>query len=900
MPTTSSSDRGGGPLRSRRPRLPGAGARAPVPPVACAGGRRREPAPPARARSSPKRYDLTLDPGPARRPRSRAPSTSTSRCTSRPPRWCSTPSSSRSTRPGWSRATHRRDADGRPRRGDRAGSPSPSPSRSPPGDAVVSLALPGDPQRQAARLLPLHLHRRRRRRARHRHHPVRGHRRPPGLPVLGRARLQGRASPSPCVDAEPHRRLQRRRSCPTRPRRRPRRGPLRRHDGDVDLPGGLHRRPARGHRAGRRRRHARCASSTRPGKGHLTAFGLEVGAFSLRYLADYFDIPYPGDTIDLVAIPDFAFGAMENLGCVTFRETLLLVDPEHATQGELQNVVDVIAHELAHMWFGDLVTMKLVERHLAQRGLRHVHGDEGHRRLPARVGALGRASACPAPPAFDTDALDATRPIEFPVVSPGRRRGHVRRPHLREGRRRRAHARAVPRRGALPRRHPPLPGRPTPYGNTETTDLWDAIEEATGEPVRRIMDSWIFQGGHPIVSVEAPATTAGVLHSQPGALPLPARPEPTRPAGRCPSSCATAPTSRRGRHDHGAARRRRRSRSTSPSPSPGWSATPRATASTGCAPSAPLREALVEPGAGASCPTSSATASSTTPGRRCWPAPPTPEDVPRAGRAASPTRPTCRCGAGSSAALDRARPVLADGDRAARSRPGSARSSARPSSGSAGSRAPASRPRPRAARRADRRRGHPRRRPRRRAPGRASCSPRYAPTRTSVEANVAGAVRAGRRRRRRRRRGRRDPRPASATAARRRRSCATCSRWPRSATRRCSARCSSWPSPPRCAPRTRRTCSAPASPTATTAPLAWARVRERWDEINERFPSNSIVRMLDGIRAVADPTLAADVEAFLAEHPVPQAKQTVAQHLERMQVTVALARARGRRRLDRG
>jgi puromycin-sensitive aminopeptidase len=95
-----------------------------------------------------------------------------------------------------------------------------------------------------------------------------------------------------------------------------------------------------------------------PGKLHLTRFGLEVAAFSLRYLADYFDLPYPGDSLDLVAIPDFAFGAMENLGCVTFRETLLLADPEKVTQGELQNVVDVIAHELAHMWFGDLVTMK--------------------------------------------------------------------------------------------------------------------------------------------------------------------------------------------------------------------------------------------------------------------------------------------------------------------------------------------------------------------------------------------------------------------------------------------------------------------------------------------------------------------------------------------------------------
>ena len=71
-------------------------------------------------------------------------------------------------------------------------------------------------------------------------------------------------------------------------------------------------------------------------------------------------------------------------------------------------------------------------------------------------------------------------------------------------------------------------------------------------------------------------------------------------------------------------------------------------------------------------------------------------------------------------------------------------------------------------------------------------------------------------------------------------------------------------------------------------PLAWKLVHERWDEMNKRFPSNSIVRMLSGIRAVTDPILAADIEAFVAEHPVPQAKQTVKQHLERMRVSVGL------------
>ena len=60
----------------------------------------------------------------------------------------------------------------------------------------------------------------------------------------------------------------------------------------------------------------------------------------------------------MVALPDFAAGAMENVGCITYRESLLLVDPATSTQAERQNVADVVSHELAHMWFGDLVTMK--------------------------------------------------------------------------------------------------------------------------------------------------------------------------------------------------------------------------------------------------------------------------------------------------------------------------------------------------------------------------------------------------------------------------------------------------------------------------------------------------------------------------------------------------------------
>ena len=69
-----------------------------------------------------------------------------------------------------------------------------------------------------------------------------------------------------------------------------------------------------------------------PGKGHLTGFAMEIGAHSLRYYQNYYGIRYPSDKVDMLALPDFAAGAMENLGCITYRESLLLADPKTATQ----------------------------------------------------------------------------------------------------------------------------------------------------------------------------------------------------------------------------------------------------------------------------------------------------------------------------------------------------------------------------------------------------------------------------------------------------------------------------------------------------------------------------------------------------------------------------------------
>ena len=236
-----------------------------------------------------------------------------------------------------------------------------------------------------------------------------------------------------------------------------------------------------------------------PGKGHLTPFALEVGAHSLRYFTGYYGIPYPGDKVDMIAIPDFAWGAMENLGAITYRETALLVDPKRATQLELQRVAAVIAHELAHMWFGDLVTMKwwngiwLNEAFATFMENKAVDDFKPEWNLWLSFGD-DRGDA------MDVDALHATRPIEFPVASPEEANAmfdtltydkgsavlRMLEQYLGEGTFRAGVADYL-------RKHA--------YGNTETADLWDALEAASSEPVRDIMESWILQGGFPRLTV---------------------------------------------------------------------------------------------------------------------------------------------------------------------------------------------------------------------------------------------------------------------------------------------------------------------------------------------------------------------------------------------------------------
>ncbi|MEX2653919.1 MAG: M1 family metallopeptidase [Acidimicrobiia bacterium] len=238
------------------------------------------------------------------------------------------------------------------------------------------------------------------------------------------------------------------------------------------------------------------------GKEHLTAFALECGEFCLRYLSSYYDIPYPGDKVDMIAIPDFAFGAMENLGCITFRETALLVDPETATQAERVRILDVVAHELAHMWFGDLVTMKWWDGIWLNEAFASFMEMKATDAMKPEWKRWLSFSAVERPWAYDTDGLQTSRPVEFEVTSPeeanemfdaltyGKGSSVLRQIEQYLGE-------EVFRQGVgdYLRTHA--------HGNTVTRDLWAGLDRASGLDVGAIMDTWILQEGFPQVDVSS-------------------------------------------------------------------------------------------------------------------------------------------------------------------------------------------------------------------------------------------------------------------------------------------------------------------------------------------------------------------------------------------------------------
>ena len=245
------------------------------------------------------------------------------------------------------------------------------------------------------------------------------------------------------------------------------------------------------------------------GKEAQGQFALDTSVKLLSFFNDYFGIPYPLPKLDHLAIPDFAAGAMENWGCVTYRETALLVDPANSSAGTRQRVAEVVAHEMAHMWFGDLVTMEWWDDLWLNESFATWVGTKAVDWLFPEWSMWTQFVNMDTNRAFSLDGLKNSHPIEQEVLNPAevsqlfdaisyskggsvlRMLEHFLTPSaFRTGL------------NIYLNRHS--------YNNARTTDLWTALEESSGQPVNSIMSSWTGQMGYPVLDVAAQNVAGGL------------------------------------------------------------------------------------------------------------------------------------------------------------------------------------------------------------------------------------------------------------------------------------------------------------------------------------------------------------------------------------------------------
>ncbi len=237
-----------------------------------------------------------------------------------------------------------------------------------------------------------------------------------------------------------------------------------------------------------------------PGKKHQAQFALDCAIKTLDFYEQYFAVKYPLPVLDLIAIPDFASGAMENWGAVTYRETALLVDAKHSSTANKQWVALVIAHELAHQWFGNLVTMKWWTHLWLNEGFASYIEYLAVNELFPQWDIWTQFAYADLGVALHLDALKNTHPIEvevhhpdeiseiFDEVSYSKGSSIIRmladylgEKNFRNGLR------------YYLKKHS--------YGNAVTEDLWKAFEKISGKPVRQIMKNWTGTAGYPMVKI---------------------------------------------------------------------------------------------------------------------------------------------------------------------------------------------------------------------------------------------------------------------------------------------------------------------------------------------------------------------------------------------------------------
>ncbi len=238
----------------------------------------------------------------------------------------------------------------------------------------------------------------------------------------------------------------------------------------------------------------------RPGFSHQTSYAGTAAIKLLDFFEDYYKIPYPGTKLDLIAIPDFAMGAMENVGAVTFRENLLLFDRDKATRSELDRSITVIAHELAHMWFGDLVTMKWwdgIWLNEAFASLMEVIASYNTYPEFKQWNAMNMSRTA----GFSIDSLENSRPVEFDVETPDQAEEMFDVLTYEKG-------------STVLRMFQMFIGEEAfqngvetylnkfKFKNTNSSDLWDSLSEASNQPLNKILPFWIREKGYPFLQVD--------------------------------------------------------------------------------------------------------------------------------------------------------------------------------------------------------------------------------------------------------------------------------------------------------------------------------------------------------------------------------------------------------------
>jgi aminopeptidase N len=250
-----------------------------------------------------------------------------------------------------------------------------------------------------------------------------------------------------------------------------------------------------------------------PANVNYTKFALEVAVKCLDFYNQYFKIDYPLPKCDLVALPDFSSGAMENWGCITFREQALLVDPEHTSLPVKQYVAMVIAHELAHMWFGNLVTMKWWNDLWLNEGfatwIEYLATDHNFPEWEMWTQFIVDEQE----QALRLDCLSNTHPIDVPIRHPDEIRSifdtisyskgssviHMLYHYLGDD---------MFRDGL---RHYLMKYS---YKNPTTDDLWSSFEIVSKRPVRAFMHAWTSQSGYPIVSATLDETSFNLTQNR--------------------------------------------------------------------------------------------------------------------------------------------------------------------------------------------------------------------------------------------------------------------------------------------------------------------------------------------------------------------------------------------------